>query len=224
MQQAKKATPAVKTGKATKPNFNAFLQQVQNPKHTIYNGTSSSAWGGYVQTLTANIIAWCGANGGVSNYSIQPITAHLQGSNSNMVKSYYLTTIGSGGNVTSSKNPSGFITTAVNFVYPKSPLVPKALQGTTQTLLNRGAMLLYLILGTPLPVVNPTTTGNASAWQWGTTTNNLAAVQNFMANGFVSHLGAKLGAQHALAMALTGCSSPNQVGINKPLCQLVYNG
>lgn len=226
MQQAKKATPAVKTGKATKPSFNAHLMQIANPKHAIYNGTGSNAWHGYVQPLATNIINWCKTNGGLANYSVQPITANLQGNAASMVNSYYLTKIGSSGTITSTKNASGYATTVVKFTYPKSPLIPKALHGTTQHLLNRGAMLLHYILGAPLPVATPTAaTGH---YQLGTATNNLLALINWFTsgkNGFVTHMGAGgLGGQFALAIALTGCSSPNQYGVNKPLCQLVYNG
>jgi hypothetical protein len=227
MQTAiKTKTTTVKTGKTTLPSFNAHLQQVQNPKHSIYNGTTNTAWGGYVQPLANNILPWLATNGGLANYSVQPITANLQGNASTMVKNHYLTTIGSGGTVTSAKNTSGYASTVVKFTYPKSPLIPKALHGTTHHLLNRGAMLLYYCLGVPLPVTNPTpTSGN---YQWGTATNNLQAIVNFFTNGkkgYVTHLGAGgLGGHYALAIALTGCSSPNQHGVNKPLCQLVYNG
>ena len=226
MQNATKTTPAkVKTGKVAKPSFNAHLMQVANPKHAIYNGTGSNPWGGYVQPLASNIIAWCTANGGLANYSVQPITAHLQGNATTMVNRYYLTTIGSKGAVLNPKT-GGWASTVVKFTYPKSPLIPKALHGTTQHLLNRGAMLLHYILGAPLPVATPT--ASTGHYQLGTATNNLLAILNWFTSGkkgYVTHLGAGgLGGQFALAMALTGCSSPNQYGTNKPLCQLVYNG
>jgi len=226
MQNATKTTPAkVKTGKTTKPNFNAHLMQIANPKHAIFNGTKSKAWEGYVQPLANHIIKWCEANGGLANYSVEPIVSQLQGNATSMVNSYYLTTIGSSGQV---KNPKtgGYNSTVVKFTYPKSPLIPKALQGTTHHLLNRGAMLLYYILGAPLPVATPTpATGH---YQLGTATNNLQAIINWFTsgkNGYTTHTGGGgLGGQFALAIALTGCSSPNQYGVNKPLCQLVFNG
>ena len=225
MQKAKKAAPAVKTGTVAKPSFNAYLMQIANPKHAIYNGTGSKAWGGYVQPMATNIINWCKVNGGLANYSVQPIAANLQGNATSMVKSYYLTTIGSSGAVLNPKT-GGYASTVVKFTYPKSPLIPKALHGTTKHLLNRGAMLLHYILGAPLPVATPTpATGH---YQLGTATNNLLAILNWFTsgkNGYVTHTGTGgLGGQFALAMALTGCSSPNQYGTNKPLCQLVYNG
>tara|TARA_R100000234_G_scaffold103437_1_gene72927 strand:+ start:323 stop:1033 length:711 start_codon:yes stop_codon:yes gene_type:complete len=216
MQQAKKATPAVTTGKATQPtNPNAVAMLAANPASAVQKAvTRTCAWHGYLQATTKNVVSFCNANGGLQSYSLQPIAANLQ-----LVNSYYLTHHGSSGNIINSTTGKIGSTCHV-FTYPKSKLIPKALHGTTQTLLARGAMCLYAALGVP------TLTGN-NTFNYGTATNNLKAVMHFLTNGYVTHLGAKgQAAQYVLGLALTGCASPNQYGKGAPyvpFCKLVKN-
>ena len=217
MQTAKKAVPAVNavaiaTGKVTQPtNPNAAAMLAANPTGAVQKAvTRTCAWHGYLQATTANVDSFCNANGGLQSYSLQPIAANLQ-----LVNSYYLTHHGAKGSiVNSSTGKTG--STCHTFTYPKSKLIPKALHGTTHTLLARGAMCLYAALGVP------TLTG--TTFNYGTATNNLKAVMHFLTNGYVTHLGAKgQAAQYVLAFALTGCARPTQYGKGVPFCQLVKN-
>ena len=220
MQTAKKAAPAVTTGKASTYSFkqptnpNAVAMLAANPASAVQKAvTRTCAWHGYLQATTTNVVNFCNANGGLQSYSLQPIAASLQ-----LVNSYYLTNHGSSGSITNSTTGKTH-GKCHTFTYPKSKLIPKALHGTTHTLLARGAMCLYAALGVP------TLTG--TTFNYGTATNNLKAVMHFLTNGYVTHLGAKgQAAQYVLGLALTGCASPNQYGKGAPyvpFCKLVKN-